>query len=405
MTVAAMRCTRCGARVEQADRFCEECGRDLAGERIALPPTDSVADGPCRGCGGEQYDVDGYCTACGELWSAPDRHAAAVDAVAVITDRGLVHARNEDSVAAIVMDGVTIVVVADGVSTSEDPRAASGAATRAGAEATRLALVSGAADPEAAMAGLSAAAEAVRVVAAQGQAPSCTYVSAIVRTTPSGTEVTTANVGDSRAYWLCGPTGHAAPPPDTELVDSTPSDPADRAARPTPWSRAKSGVGSIPASNPPVPQPTSGSVSEDDIPDVVDSRPAHRIPRDGASQRLTLDDSWAQALVTAGAMDERAAMNDPRAHMLLRWLGADAGPRPWAAGCVRTVRVRGAGVLLVCSDGLWNYAPEAEELAARVAGAAPMRAARDLVDFAVACGGGDNITVAIVGVAPSGGMS
>nr|WP_232542240.1 protein phosphatase 2C domain-containing protein [Nocardia bovistercoris] len=293
----------------------------------------------CEGCGGS-FDHDGYCDGCGQLRPQPDRFDADLGAVCVVTDRGLSHARNEDSVAAAVLDGpdgapaITVIAVSDGVSTSEDPQAASGAASRAGVEACLNALSEGRSAAEASFAGLAAAASAVREVAVvEGHAPSCTYVSAIVLGYGGdAVEITVANVGDSRAYWLRG--------------DEPPSA-ASRAL---------------------------------------------------ASQRLTTDDSYAQALVDAGAMDEQAAMKDPRAHTLLRWLGADSGPKPWSDSCVRTFRTGGPGTLLLCSDGLWNYRPDPEGLAELIRGADAAEAARALADFAVRRGGSDNITVAVAPV-------
>ncbi|MFI9503957.1 PP2C family protein-serine/threonine phosphatase [Nocardia sp. NPDC052566] len=324
------RCSGCAEPVGVADRFCEACGHELAATRIALPHNDSGPTHPCDNCGGSRYDADGYCVGCGQLRAAPDRFAADLGAVAVVTDRGISHARNEDSVAAIVLEGATVIAVCDGVSTSEDPQAASGAAARAGVEASRGALAEGMSADEAAMAGLAAAAQAVRETAGpDGQAPSCTYVGAIVRGDGDAVQITVANVGDSRAYWLQTGPDHAGNAP---------------------------------------------------------------------SQRLSVDDSWAQALVDAGAMDEQAAMNDPRAHTLIRWLGADSGPTPWSDTCVRTLRTAGPGLLLLCSDGLWNYQPDAAALAAMAAAPTPLLGAHELVEFAIRSGGSDNITVALAPV-------
>ena len=63
----------------------------------------------------------------------------------------------------------------------------------------------------------------------------------------------------------------------------------------------------------------------------------------------------------------------------------------------------GAGErLLICSDGLWNYLPDADDIARFCAGAEPAAAARALTDHALQAGGQDNITVAII---PIGGAS
>jgi serine/threonine protein phosphatase PrpC len=58
-------------------------------------------------------------------------------------------------------------------------------------------------------------------------------------------------------------------------------------------------------------------------------------------------------------------------------------------------------VVLVCSDGLWNYRQDAADLAALAMPAAqtePLTAAADLVKFAVDKGGLDNITVVLIPV-------
>lgn len=342
-TAAPPCCPECAAPVAITDRFCEACGRELGARRIALPRPDPDPALPCEGCGGTHYEADGYCGGCGQLRPQPDRFEADLGAVYVMTDRGIVHARNEDAVAAaVVEDGatrpiVTVIAVSDGVSTSEDPQAASGAAARAGVDACLTALAEARSGTAVVMAGLTAASQAVRAIATDdSNAPSCTYVSAIVRGFGGdGVEITVANVGDSRAYWLQG-----------------------------------TGIEPIAGGNLP-------------------------------STRLTVDDSWAQALVDAGAMDEQAAMRDPRAHALLRWLGADSEDKPWSDRCVKTFHTTGPGMLLLCSDGLWNYVSDPMALARMVSGLPRADAARALVEYALRSGGSDNITVALVPIGPS----
>ena len=59
----------------------------------------------------------------------------------------------------------------------------------------------------------------------------------------------------------------------------------------------------------------------------------------------------------------------------------------------------GPGVVLICSDGLWNYRPEAADLSelALPAGLTdPLTAAAGLVKFAVDRGGLDNITAVLI---------
>ncbi|MFC9977950.1 PP2C family protein-serine/threonine phosphatase [Spirillospora sp. NPDC127200] len=125
--------------------------------------------------------------------------------------------------------------------------------------------------------------------------------------------------------------------------------------------------------------------------------------REGAArvqrgEALTRDDIWAVRMVARKAMSERDAWADPRAHLLTAWLGADAGT---VDPHVVTFAPPGPGVLLVCSDGLWNHFPEPADLAAVLdAGpdpaAAPLAAAQGLVRAALDAGGHDNVTVALI---------
>jgi serine/threonine protein phosphatase PrpC len=127
---------------------------------------------------------------------------------------------------------------------------------------------------------------------------------------------------------------------------------------------------------------------------VGDSR-AYWLPDPpGPPQQLTVDDSLAQELITAGAAADSDAVQRG-AHTLTRWLGADSEPEPWSENSVRTISAAGPGVLLLCSDGLWNYLPEAADIARYCNGVEPIAAARALTQHALDSGGQDNITVAI----------
>jgi serine/threonine protein phosphatase PrpC len=118
------------------------------------------------------------------------------------------------------------------------------------------------------------------------------------------------------------------------------------------------------------------------------------------SRRVTRDDSIAEEIVAAGLASMEEAMASPQAHVITRWLGADL-PEPQPH--LEQFTPSGPGVLMVCSDGLWNYRPEAAELAAMALPAAltrPLDAAADLVKFALDSGGLDNITVVLVPFPP-----
>ncbi|QNJ90462.1 protein phosphatase 2C domain-containing protein [Mycolicibacterium fluoranthenivorans] len=332
------RCPRCGQPAHPADRFCESCGAAMATLATVAIPRAGRTGGACADCGGPVAD-DGYCTVCGQLRAEPDRDEATLGGIAVVTDRGISHARNEDAAAAGILTPVPdsldrpphalAVVVCDGVSSSINPQVASAAAAQAGV-ASILDSLSGSRDATAAMfAGLADAARAAAQPEPRtGIAGSCTFTAVIVIPAAGGTAtVTIGNVGDSRSYWL----------PDPPAVP----------------------------------------------------------------QQLTVDDSLAQELISAGAAAQSEAVLRG-AHTLTRWLGADSEPTPWAETSVRTLTVTGPGVLVVCSDGLWNYLPEAGAIREFCTDADLLAVARALTDFALQSGGQDNITVAVI---PIGGTS
>ncbi|CAL9466417.1 hypothetical protein SUDANB121_02757 [Nocardiopsis dassonvillei] len=124
-------------------------------------------------------------------------------------------------------------------------------------------------------------------------------------------------------------------------------------------------------------------------------------PASSGSALLTRDDSWSEAMVQMGALSREEAMRSANAHALIAWMGADSGE---IDAHISTVAPTGPGAVLLCSDGLWNYYPEAQALAEAVpgAGARPLEAARTYVRLALEGGGKDNITVVVVPV-PTGG--
>ncbi|MFD9407903.1 protein phosphatase 2C domain-containing protein [Streptomyces sp. NPDC059989] len=130
---------------------------------------------------------------------------------------------------------------------------------------------------------------------------------------------------------------------------------------------------------------------------VGDSR-AYWVPDDRAAlpRRLTEDDSWAAQMVAAGLMGEAEAYADVRAHAITGWLGADAYDlEPHTA----VFKPDHPGVVVVCTDGLWNYAESAREMAQVLpadAATRPLHSAQVLVGHALDGGGHDNVTVAVV---------
>jgi serine/threonine protein phosphatase PrpC len=336
-----MTCPSCGVAVGADFAFCENCGATLtpsaastpAPERdqsartelITLHAEPEVPPVPlCAECGGTVGD-DGWCTVCGVRASNGREHVAEQPApgVAAVSDRGRIHRRNEDAFAVAVRDSWAALVVCDGVTTATDSDAAAYAAARAARDLLAAAArPRGSADERAQHWSQHAKAAALAADEAAGAAgskddpspPSCTFVAAIA----DGTAIVTANVGDSRAYWL---------------------------------------------------------------------------PDSGPAEQLTVDDSWATEQIRAGVPRDDAEA-DPRAHAITRWLGIDS---PDVDASITTTTVAGPGWLLACSDGLWNYCSEADDLRAllETQPTDPLARAEALVEWANQQGGRDNITVTL----------
>lgn len=126
---------------------------------------------------------------------------------------------------------------------------------------------------------------------------------------------------------------------------------------------------------------------------VGDSR-AYWVEASGAYQ-VGHDDSLAAELVATGGYTHQQAMATSGAHALTKWLGVDSiDARP----TLTSVELPGPGLVILASDGLWNYAPEPADLAqlvGPVGSEGALDLARRLAGFAEASGGRDNITVAV----------
>ena len=113
-------------------------------------------------------------------------------------------------------------------------------------------------------------------------------------------------------------------------------------------------------------------------------------------EQLTVDDSWVQEQIDGGRMSHDDADRHPNAHAITRWLGEDA---PGGAHRVTTFMPPRSGRLVLCSDGLWNYAPTTDRIGALVRehppSTSPIDVARALTRVALAAGGRDNITVVV----------
>jgi serine/threonine protein phosphatase PrpC len=124
-------------------------------------------------------------------------------------------------------------------------------------------------------------------------------------------------------------------------------------------------------------------------------------------EQLTVDDSVAARAVAQGIPAD-VALNLPGGHAITAWLGADAHD---VAAHVSSAALHAGDLVLVCSDGLWNYAPTDQALGVLVTATLPARAAEiplaatceHLVDWANEQGGADNICAALAPVPRGGG--
>jgi serine/threonine protein phosphatase PrpC len=133
-----------------------------------------------------------------------------------------------------------------------------------------------------------------------------------------------------------------------------------------------------------------------------DSR-AYWLPDAGDARQLSVDHSLGTEMLAAGKSRAEAEA-DPAFHTITRWFGADSVDHTPEYS---SQSIDGPGWLLVCSDGLWNYASVLDEMVALLrdllakVGSHPVPLASALVDWANAAGGHDNITAALARCDPS----
>jgi serine/threonine protein phosphatase PrpC len=348
----------------------------------------AAASAPCPHCGDlAPAETDNTCPACGGRRPSPRDHVElVVGAAAAVTDRGLRRRRNEDAVelGRRVEGGVEtwVAVVCDGV-----------ASARRG--------------DEAALAAAGAAVGAALETAAAPATPSHGFpaVSATHDTGPVpvvGEEGASGTGEDDE-----GRTGRAGTGLGGEL-DALAT--AASAAAATAAADLGRGGGDSPACTYVAAIVRGGDAV---VSWIGDSR-AYWLAGDGSSRLLSTDDSWAEEIAAAGLMSREEAAHDRRAHVLTRWLGRDA---PGGPAHARRVRLGVPGLLLLCSDGLWNHLPDPDVLArlaapALVPGDEPddpdedapehpvLAAASALLAAALDDGGHDNATLALVPVVP-----
>lgn len=326
-------CPNCSETAPFDARFCEACGSDLdptaaaapaAAPVAAAPDPGPVATEPCVSCDADPSEIDhGYCGACGTKQPSPRDHIEQDHGwYAAVTDRGISHHQNEDAMSVGSVDDSVILVVCDGVSSTDRPEEASQMAADLVRDHIAHALESGADLEQALLDAFESAHDRISALdhATGTEPPSCTVVAAIAVPADDATIRTTYGwLGDSRAYWIQG--------------------------------------------------------------DTV--------------AQLTADHSWAADQEQLGLLDAETIAADPRAHSITRWLGADLEDLDADIGTHQAPA--SGGRLLLCTDGLWNYAETSAEMARQVAESPgpPIVSARALTTFANNAGGRDNITIAI----------
>ncbi|MFI1968213.1 protein phosphatase [Streptomyces cinnamoneus] len=360
-------CPVCHEPLEPADNFCGGCGADLsaapppgdtgwrrtdtpvvrgADDHRAAPPGGAVPAQPahgagtgraCPACRSGMIDNDGYCEHCGQAQPHERDHMEHESAgVAAVSDRGLRHHRNEDAFT---------------VSTTDLPDG----------PPVVVAVVSD---------GVSSAARPDEASAAACAAAHDELTTALAGGTPPREATHHAVVRAAEAVSSLAATAAEAREHDRYRQENAP---------------ACTIVSAV----------VTGDLLT--VGWVGDSR-AYWVPDDRSTQpaRLTEDDSWAAQMVAAGLMSEAEAYADERAHAITGWLGADAYEVEPHTASYHPDR---PGVVIVCTDGLWNYAESAEHMAAIVppdARSRPLECARRLLAHALDGGGHDNVTVAVL---------
>ena len=334
-----MRCPTCGAISPPSTRFCERDGTRLVAEgRVGALTLDPLMV-TCA-CGSTSFE-DGFCTVCGRGAPRASRafdhvEQAPVPELAGVTDRGKRHAWNEDALSL--------------------------AAERLDEPAYVAVVCDGVSQARLAQQAAQTAAEVAR-----GRL----------------LEAARANGEPTAAMHQAILAAHVA-------VCALPDD-------------------GTPALDPVKDQPPGCTIVAALVRDghatigwVGDSR-AYRFAPD-LTQLLTHDHSWFNAVVDAGEMSPLKAAVSPNRNAILRAVGPlnfdEGAPHQAPAADVVNCDLLPGHLLLLCSDGLWKYAPEATELAHLVRtaphGAGPLELTRRLIEYANTRGGTDNVTAAIL---------
>ena len=202
-----MYCSHCDIVAPDNVKFCETCGTRLLADSVDASASGS--DTCACGAGPDKRDAQGYCAVCG-LRAKPrgrDHLELSISpSFAAVTDKGKRHPRNEDDFAIAERDieGKTtrIIVVCDGVSTSQYADEASALAAKAAVESLTQAARNGLEPKRALTTAIKAAHDAVCTLPYHANGVKDPAGTTIVCAFVQGETATIAWVGDSRAYWV-----------------------------------------------------------------------------------------------------------------------------------------------------------------------------------------------------------
>lgn len=122
---------------------------------------------------------------------------------------------------------------------------------------------------------------------------------------------------------------------------------------------------------------------------------------EGTLIRITRDHSYVEELVDAGEITADEARVHPNRSVITRALGSD--PAMYADHF--SLNIEEGDRLILCSDGLSSMIPDNDIEDIAVQSATPQMCTDNLVDAALAAGGGDNVTVIVVDVVDDGRMA
>ena len=335
-----MRCPKCAAISPPSTRFCERDGTRLVAECSVAQITGADRSPLTCACGAATFD-EGFCTTCGRAAPRASRafdhvEQAPVPELGGVTDRGQRHPWNEDALAL-------------GAELLSEP-------------VHVLVVCDGVSQARNAQQSAQVAAEVARASLLESARDNIAAASAMRRAILAA-HVAVCELPDD-AQSTQGPTKSQAP--GCTLVAALVRDG----------------------------QATIGWVG--------DSR-AYRFGPD-LNQLLTHDHSWFNAVVDSGELTPEQAASSPNCNAVLRAIGPlnfDDGQPPEAPRAdVVSCDLLAGHMLLLCSDGLWKYAPDAHELAGLLnvsrRSVGPLELSRCLVDYANSRGGTDNVTAAIL---------